>query len=155
MPSTDIIVQEEDFSIGKLSERARSNDASNGALVTFTGMVRELHQQESPLQSLFLEHYPGMTEKALSSIATQAREKWPIGNVVIYHRIGELTLNDNIVFVGVTSAHRVAAFEAAQFIMDYLKRDAPFWKKEITSEGENWVEQKQSDLDAANKWNSN
>lgn len=155
MPATDIIVQEEDFSIGDLSERTRSNDGSNGALVTFTGMVRELHKQDAPLQSLFLEHYPGMTQKALSSIASQARDKWPIGNITIYHRIGELTLNDNIVFVGVTSAHRVAAFEAAQFIMDYLKRDAPFWKKEITTEGESWVEQKQSDLDAASKWNGN
>lgn len=146
-----VSVQSEDFAIAELTEQVRAEDASNGAIVTFTGIVRELSDKEG-LLAMYLEHYPGMTEKALEKIATQARERWPLGNVVIVHRIGELALNDNIVFVGVGSAHRVAAFAAAQFIMDYLKRDAPFWKKEITAEGETWVEAKSTDLDAADAW---
>ncbi|MGH1461143.1 MAG: molybdopterin synthase catalytic subunit MoaE [Neptuniibacter sp.] len=154
MPVTEVIVQEEDFDIGKLTEQVRCHDGSCGAVVTFTGIVRELEQSDSSLTSLFLEHYPGMTEKALNKIIEKARAKWPLGNTVVYHRVGELNLNDNIVFVGVASAHRVAAFEAAQFIMDYLKRDAPFWKKEVTPSGESWVEQKQSDLDSAEKWSN-
>lgn len=146
-----VSVQREDFAIAELTEQVRAEDASNGAIVTFTGIVRELADQEG-LQAMYLEHYPGMTEKALEKIASQARERWPLGNIVIVHRVGQLALNDNIVFVGVGSAHRVAAFAAAQFIMDYLKRDAPFWKKEITSDGEVWVEAKSSDLDAADAW---
>jgi molybdopterin synthase catalytic subunit len=151
MTSTFIRVQNEDFVISDLTEQVRANDASSGAIVTFTGIVREL-AEAGGLKALYLEHYPGMTEKALEQIAQQARERWDLGNIVIVHRVGELALNANIVFVGVGSAHRVNAFEAAQFIMDYLKRDAPFWKKEITAEGESWVEQKQSDLDAADTW---
>lgn len=148
----DIVsVQQDDFSIAELSAQVRADDASNGAIVTFTGIVRQLSSGPG-LEAMYLEHYPGMTEKALSAIIHQARERWPLGNVVVVHRIGRLELNDNIVFVGVGSAHRQAAFEAAQFIMDYLKRDAPFWKKEITIDGEHWVEAKQSDLDAADKW---
>ncbi|WP_299198844.1 molybdopterin synthase catalytic subunit MoaE [uncultured Amphritea sp.] len=148
----DIVsVQTEDFSIGQLSEKVRVDDASHGALVTFTGIVRQLPDGPG-LEAMYLEHYPGMTEKALIGIITQARNRWPLGNIVVVHRIGRLELNDNIVFVGVASAHRLAAFQAAQFIMDYLKRDAPFWKKEITVAGEYWVEAKQSDLDAADNW---
>ena len=148
----DIVsVQTDDFSIGMLSEQVRADDGSHGAIVTFTGVVRQLPNGQD-LQAMYLEHYPGMTEKALCTIVRQARERWPLGNVVVVHRIGRLELNDNIVFVGVGSAHRLAAFQAAQFIMDYLKRDAPFWKKEITAAGEYWVEAKQSDLDAADNW---
>lgn len=152
MSVTEIVIQTEDFSIGELAEKVRTDKASSGAIVTFTGIVRELDMADSHLASLFLEHYPGMTEKALESIADKARERWPLGNIVICHRVGELALNENIVFVGVGSAHRVAAFEAAQFIMDYLKKEAPFWKKERSTAGESWVEQKQSDLDAAESW---
>ncbi len=152
MAQTEIFVQHEDFVIGDLSERVRADDASSGALVTFTGIVRELTSGDASLQGLFLEHYPGMTEQALGRIAEQARQRWPLGNIVICHRVGRLSLNDNIVFVGVGSAHRSAAFAGAQFIMDYLKKQAPFWKKEISSAGERWVEQKQSDLDAADNW---
>lgn len=152
MPTTHVFVQTEDFNIGELSERVRANDASSGAIVTFTGVVRELEHTNDSLQALHLEHYPGMTEKALKKIAEQARERWELGNIVISHRVGTLPLNENIVFVGVGSAHRVNAFEAAQFMMDFLKKDAPFWKKEISSSGEYWVDQKQSDLDAAKTW---
>ncbi|MEH6579459.1 MAG: molybdopterin synthase catalytic subunit MoaE [Amphritea sp.] len=153
MYKNSISVQAEDFSIGELSERVRSGDASNGAIVTFTGIVREMASGPG-LQAMYLEHYPGMTEKALEKIAVQARAQWELGNIVVVHRIGRLALNENIVFVGVGSAHRVNAFKAAQFIMDYLKRDAPFWKKEITEAGEIWVEAKQSDQDAADEWNT-
>ncbi|WP_415905927.1 molybdopterin synthase catalytic subunit MoaE [Neptuniibacter sp. QD72_48] len=152
MATTQVIVATDNFDIGALSESVRADDATSGAIVTFTGIVRELEIADNKLDALFLEHYPGMTEKALEKIATQARERWELGNIVIYHRVGRLDLNENIVFVGVGSAHRVNAFEAAQFIMDYLKKDAPFWKKEISSEGENWVEQKESDLKAADSW---
>ena len=145
-----IKIQTEDFSIGELYDWLKSKDASSGAVVTFTGIVRE--HVETQMQHMFLEHYPGMTERALEKIVEQARERWQLGNIVVIHRVGRLSLNDNIVFVGVASGHRVNAFEAAQFIMDYLKKDAPFWKKEINAESEAWVEQKSSDLDAANKW---
>ncbi|WP_036551449.1 molybdopterin synthase catalytic subunit MoaE [Neptunomonas japonica] len=145
-----IEVQTEDFSIGELYDWLKSDDASSGAVVTFTGIVRE--HVETQMQEMFLEHYPGMTERALEQIVEQARQRWQLGNVVVIHRVGRLSLNDNIVFVGVASGHRVNAFAAAQFIMDYLKKDAPFWKKEINAESEAWVEQKTSDLDAANQW---
>ena len=152
MSGTYIKVQTDDFDIGQLSEQVRADDATSGAIVTFTGIVREMEVVNDHLKALYLEHYPGMTEKALLSIADQARERWELGNVVIVHRVGELALNENIVFVGVGSAHRDNAFLAARFIMDYLKRDAPFWKKEITGEGEQWVEQKKTDMDAAQEW---
>jgi molybdopterin synthase catalytic subunit len=146
-----ISIQTEDFDIAALHAQLRAEDASCGAIVTFTGIVRELEGAER-LKGIFLEHYPGMTQKALASIVAQARERWPLGRVCVIHRIGELLGNDNIVYVGVSSRHRVAAFEAAQFIMDYLKRDAPFWKKELLGDDARWVEQKSSDLDAAEKW---
>ncbi len=152
MSKTQVIVNEALFDIGNLSEQVRADDATSGAIVTFTGIVRELENTDDSLTALYLEHYPGMTEQALHKIADKARERWALGNIVIYHRVGTLSLNENIVFVGVGSAHRVNAFEAAQFIMDYLKKDAPFWKKEISDQGEAWVEQKQSDLDAADEW---
>ena len=152
MSGTYIKVQTDDFDIGQLSEQVRADDATSGAIVTFTGIVREMEVVDDHLKALYLEHYPGMTEKALRSIADQARERWELGNVVIVHRVGELALNENIVFVGVGSAHRDNAFLASRFIMDYLKRDAPFWKKEITGEGEQWVEQKKTDMDAAKEW---
>lgn len=123
-----------------------------GALVTFTGLVREL--DDASLEAMELEHYPGMTEKALQKIIDQARERWPLNRVWIVHRVGRMTLADEVVQVGVSSAHRKAAFEAAVFIMDYLKRDAPFWKREVSDKGSVWVEQKGTDLDAANSWDS-
>jgi len=123
-----------------------------GALVTFTGLVREL--DDADLEAMELEHYPGMTEKALQRIIEQARERWPLKRVCIVHRVGRMTLADEVVQVGVSSAHRKAAFEAAVFIMDYLKRDAPFWKREVSDKGAVWVEQKGTDLEAANSWDA-
>lgn len=121
-----------------------------GALVSFTGLVREL--DDASLEAMELEHYPGMTEKALQKIVAQARERWPLKRVWVVHRVGRMTLADEVVQVAVSSAHRKAAFEAAIFIMDYLKRDAPFWKREVSDQGAVWVEQKSTDLDAANNW---
>lgn len=150
--ATTIQIQPDDFKLAELEALLRANDGGSGAVVTFTGIVREL--TGGGLKGLFLEHYPGMTERALESIVDKARQRWQLHNVVVIHRIGHLMLNDNIVFVGVGSAHRKDAFAAAQFIMDYLKKDAPFWKKEISPDGDHWVEQKQSDLSAAESWSS-
>ena len=121
-----------------------------GALVSFTGMVRELPDAE--LEFMELEHYPGMTEKALANIASQARDRWPLKRIFIVHRVGSMGLSEEVVQVAVSSAHRNAAFEAASFIMDYLKRDAPFWKREVSDKGSVWVEQKASDVEAAKSW---
>lgn len=121
-----------------------------GALVSFTGMVREL--PDADLEFMELEHYPGMTEKALENIAAQARDRWPLKRIFIVHRVGPMGLSEEVVQVAVSSAHRNAAFEAASFIMDYLKRDAPFWKREVSDKGSVWVEQKASDIEAAKSW---
>jgi molybdopterin synthase catalytic subunit len=113
-------------------------------------MVRELPDAE--LEFMELEHYPGMTEKALANIASQARDRWPLKRIFIVHRVGPMGLSEEVVQVAVSSAHRNAAFEAASFIMDYLKRDAPFWKREVSDKGSVWVEQKASDVEAAKSW---
>lgn len=123
----------------------------DGAVVTFTGKVRN-HNLGDDVAALTLEHYPGMTEKALQEIIDDARQHWPLQRVSVIHRIGELFPGDEIVFVGVTSAHRSSAFAAAEFIMDYLKTRAPFWKRETTEQGERWVDARNSDHEAAQRW---
>ena len=145
-----IKIQPEDFDLTQLNTWLQQSDNSYGALVTFTGVVRDSIGED--LEQLFLEHYPGMTEKCLLNIVERARARWSLGRIAVVHRGGELHKNENIVFVGVISAHRVEAFQATQFIMDYLKKEAPFWKKELTAKSRAWVEQKQSDLDAAGQW---
>lgn len=126
-------------------------DASMGALASFVGMMRDFNDG-SAVQSMFLEHYPGMTEKALQAIVSDSRQRWELGDVVLVHRVGQIKPAEPIVLVAVTSAHRHAAFDACQFIMDTLKTRAPFWKKEQTEQGERWVESRQSDEDAADRW---
>lgn len=121
----------------------------DGAIVTFIGKVRVF---ESDIQSLFLEHYQGMTEKVLHDIVKEARQRWLVNRVVIVHRIGHILTNETIVFVGVSSAHRKNAFAAVEFIMDVLKNKAPFWKKEKTSTTERWVDEKKTDLESLKKW---
>jgi len=148
-----IQVQEAAFSIGEESEALAATSTSEGALVTFTGMVRDFCEDKT-IRSLFLEHYPGMTEKSLIEIESQARKRWELGDVKIIHRVGLLTAGEPIVFVGVTSAHRKDAFEAAQFIMDILKNKAPFWKKENAPDGSHWVDAKDSDKEALKQWQS-
>lgn len=123
---------------------------SQGALVTFVGMVRDL--TANPVTAMQLEHYPGMTEKSLAAIIGRARARWPLGRVLIAHRVGLLHPGEPIVFVGVTGSHRREAFAACEFLMDYLKTEAPFWKKEFTPDGERWVEAKPSDCEAAQRW---
>ncbi|EHR40616.1 molybdopterin synthase catalytic subunit MoaE [Alishewanella jeotgali] len=144
-----IQVQQQDFSVASEYELLRQ-EARCGAVVTFSGLVREL--TETQLLRMTLEHYPGMTEQALIQIATEAQQRWQLGTVTIIHRVGTLLPNEQIVFVGVASAHRAAGFAAAEFIMDYLKNRAPFWKKEHTSNGEYWVAAKVSDHVALQRW---
>lgn len=150
MENTRISVQQETFSVGEEYQWLSQCD-EDGAVVTFTGKVRN-HNLGDNVNSLTLEHYAGMTEKMLQKIVDEARQRWPLQRACIIHRIGELYPGDEIVFVGVTSSHRNVAFMAAEFIMDYLKTKAPFWKKESLVEGERWVEARQSDQNAANRW---
>ena len=146
-----ITVQAESFDVSSVAEQLMLNRKDIGAAVTFTGYVRDL-SNNNHLKSLFLEHYPGMTEHSLTKIAKQAQKRWPIDDLVIIHRIGTLLPSDPIVLIVTLSAHRKAAFHAAEFIMDYLKTDAPFWKKEITKDGEEWISSKQSDADEKTRW---
>ena len=127
---------------------------SDGAVVTFTGKVRD-HNLGDNVSALTLEHYPGMTEKALAEIVAEARQRWAMQRVTVIHRIGELFPGDDIVLVGVSSSHRSAAFAGAEFIMDYLKTRAPFWKREATQDGDRWVESRDSDKQAAARWQEN
>mgnify|MGYP002638417524 FL=1 len=145
-----ILIQKQDFDLSIEVSRARANDNDIGAVVSFVGTVRDL--DNASVNKMTLEHYPGMTEKTLESIVNKAQERWPIGNTTIIHRIGDLNINDQIVLVITTSKHRKAAFEACEFIMDYLKTEAPFWKKEHTTTDSSWVEAKNSDSIQKNKW---
>jgi len=145
-----IRVQEEDFNIAEVNRELAAGRSDVGAVASFIGLVRDMPQNR--LQKMTLEHYPGMTEKSLGKIAEIAQQRWKILDVAIIHRVGELKPADQIVLVSVISAHRKAAFAACEFIMDYLKTDAPFWKKETNEQGENWVEAKASDNEARGKW---
>ncbi|WP_394144449.1 molybdopterin synthase catalytic subunit MoaE [Vibrio atypicus] len=147
-----VSVQVEDFSVGAEYEALAEGSAA-GAVVTFIGKVRDMNLGDN-VTGLSLEHYPGMTEKALAEICDQAEQRWPLLNVRVIHRVGDLDIGDQIVFVGVSSAHRGAAFEACEFVMDYLKTKAPFWKKERTTEATRWVESRDSDAKAAERWKS-
>ncbi len=146
-----ISVQEADFSVAEEYEHL-AQDTSAGAVVTFIGKVRDFNQGDD-VTGLSLEHYPGMTEKSLEKIVEQANERWPLIATRVIHRVGDLELGDQIVFVGVSSAHRGAAFQACEFIMDYLKTQAPFWKKERTAEATRWVDARDTDTSAADRWN--
>lgn len=148
-----ISVQTEDFNIQQEYDELCMANAQDGAVVFFVGRVRDINQGDDVF-SMTLEHYPGMTEKSLQTIVEQAKERWPLNRVRIIHRVGELLPADQIVFVAAASPHREAAFSGAQFIMDYLKTEAPFWKKESVPEGERWVEHKESDQQQADKWRS-
>lgn len=148
-----IKVQQEDFSLDDEYKALRADAPEIGAIVTFTGLVRDLNCDEQ-VTGLFLEHYPGMTEKVLEQLIEEAKQRWPIINARIIHRIGALKSSDQIVFVGVNSKHREAAFAACEFLMDFLKTKAPFWKKEQRESGDAWVEAKSSDEERAVRWHS-
>jgi molybdopterin synthase catalytic subunit len=145
-----IRVQREDFDVGAELAAMRGNRAI-GALACFVGLVRDVNDGAA-VRGLTLEHYPGMTEKALADIVEQARSRWNIMDVRVVHRVGALVPTDQIVFVAVAGAHRGEAFAACEFIMDYLKTQAPFWKKEQTPGGERWVNARASDDAAAQRW---
>lgn len=146
-----VTVQQATFDAGALLNALHQANRGVGAAASFVGYVRDFNDG-APVTGLFLEHYPGMTEKALDAIEQQARARWPLLEVQVLHRVGALEPGEPIVFVGVTSAHRQAAFEACQFVMDQLKTRAPFWKRERRGQDEVWVEARDSDRAAAARW---
>jgi molybdopterin synthase catalytic subunit len=146
-----VIVQTQDFDVGFEIVQLRNARKDIGAVVSFVGQVRDLNEGGTVSQ-LTLEHYPGMTEKALEAIVSQAYTRWDIFDALVIHRVGTLQPTDQIVLVAVSSAHRGEAFRACEFIMDYLKTEAPFWKKEVTASGERWIDAKLSDDDARLRW---
>jgi len=144
-----IAVQAEDFNLNTEVEALRANNHEIGAVVTFTGTVRDVG---GCLKTMTLEHYPGMTEAELARIAQEAQERWPLAGCTVIHRYGKLQPGDNIVLVITASVHRQAAFEAAEFLMDFLKSKAPFWKKEDVGGEAKWVDAKESDDEALKRW---
>ena len=147
----DVRVQAEDFDVGAEIAALRRGDARVGAVASFVGTVRDANEG-SDVATMTLEHYPGMTEKARAGIVEQAKARWNLYDVLVIHRVGELKPTDQIVLVAVTSAHRGDAFAACEFVMDYLKTEAPFWKKETTPEGTRWVDARDSDTAARDRW---
>ena len=145
-------IQTEDFDVGLLLNQLRLANPSAGALVSFVGQVRDINDGDS-INTLTLEHYPGMTESALTAIEAEASARWDLIGSLIVHRVGTLKPLDQIVLVAVVSAHRGEAFKACAFTTDYLKTQAPFWKKEITPAGERWIDAKLSDDAALDRWN--
>ncbi len=150
MEQTLIQVQQDPFDQNAIYKWL-SEQHSVGATTLFVGKVREMNLGDS-VSGLYLEHYPAMTEKALREIVDEARSRWELQRVAVIHRIGQLYTGDEIVLVGVSSAHRGNAYHANEFIMDYLKTKAPFWKRETTNHGDRWIEGRESDQQAANKW---
>lgn len=144
-------IQSEDFDAGAEIACLRGSDPKVGAVAAFIGVARDVNDG-AEVAAMTLEHYPGMTEKALENIVAEAKSRWRIIEVLVVHRVGELKPTDQIVLVVVTGAHRGEAFAACEFIMDYLKTRAPFWKKERTPEGTRWVEARASDEAAAGRW---
>lgn len=144
-------VQEADFDLGEELARLRAGDSRVGALASFIGLVRDVNDGQG-VAEMTLEHYAGMTEKALEKIVAEARGRWDIYDALVIHRVGTLLPCDQIVLVAVTSAHRGEAFAACEFIMDYLKTRAPFWKREVTPQGARWVDARDSDDSAAARW---
>jgi len=152
-PADRVRVQVEAFDIGAEHARIAALDQGIGAITSFTGLMRD-HNSGDAVNAMTLEHYPGMTESALVEIVTLARSRWALQAVTVVHRVGRLLPGDAIVLVLAASAHRGEAFSACEFIMDYLKTQAPFWKKEETPAGNRWVEARSSDDDAAARWGS-
>jgi molybdopterin synthase catalytic subunit len=146
-----ISIQQEDFDVSTELQLLRKDLPGIGGINVFVGTVRDTHQGDE-VQSMELEHYPGMTEKALQEIVEQAKTRWDVLNATIIHRVGKLHPSDQIVLVAVASTHRGDAYAACEFMMDYLKTSAPFWKKEHTPEGSRWVDARTSDEERLKKW---
>ena len=144
-------VQTEDFDVGHELAALRGNDGRIGAIASFVGTMRDVNDGVQ-VTAMTLEHYPGMTEKSLDAIVADARARFDVLDVLIIHRVGKLRPTDQIVLVAVTGAHRGEAFDACRFVMDFLKTQAPFWKKETTPAGERWVEARESDDESAARW---
>ena len=144
-------VQETAFDVAAEILKIREASHQIGGIVTFLGVVRDINDY-ADVASLYLEHYPGMTESQIDKIIDTANERWQIHAVTVIHRVGQLLPNDEIVFVGIGSEHRGDAFAACEFVMDYLKTRAPFWKKETTPEGARWVDAREADDEAAARW---
>ncbi|QJE73429.1 molybdenum cofactor biosynthesis protein MoaE [Aerophototrophica crusticola] len=147
-------VQEADFDMGAELAALSAGNRRVGALASFVGLVRDMHVDGDgqPVSAMTLEHYPGMTERQLEAIEAEARARWPLEDCLVIHRYGRLEPGDRIVLVACASPHRDAAFEACRFLMDWLKTKAPFWKLEETPEGRRWVEARDSDTAAAERW---
>ena len=151
MVSLSVSIQTEDFDIGQEHQALRMQDERVGAVCSFLGTVRS-HNDGLHVSAMALEHYPGMTEKAIMAMLSQAQDKFDIYAARVIHRIGDLMPGDQIVWVGVTSAHRGQSFQACEFLMDYLKTQAPFWKKETGPNGSHWVDARISDDQALARW---
>jgi len=147
----NISIQTDDFDLNAEYATLRARHRNIGALVSFLGAVRDLNDGVN-VSTMTLEHYPGMTEKALANIVNAAAQRWPLIDATVIHRVGTLMPTDQIVLVVVAAAHRGDAFQGCEFIMDYLKTDAPFWKKESTSDGSRWVDARQADHHAQQRW---
>lgn len=145
-----VIVSEAAFDFGREASDFAAAQQDIGAIVTFTGVVR--NSDTGSLRCMEIEHYPGMTEAALGDIAKEAARRWDLGDVLVIHRYGALVPGEAIMMVATAARHRVAAFEAAEFLMDFLKSRAPFWKREVTDEGASWVPAKDEDEDALSRW---
>jgi len=145
-----VVVQQAPFDLGKEMANFTVGHGDNGAIVTFTGVVRDL--PGTPMQAMEIEHYPGMTEAALAEMAQQASKRFSLGDVLVIHRFGRLKPGEMIMMVATAARHRKSAFDAAEFLMDYLKSRAPFWKREITEEGADWVASKDADEAALDRW---
>lgn len=148
-----IQIQEAAFDVGEETTWLRASSQQVGGIATFLGVVRDINEEDS-VSGLYLEHYPGMTESQIEKIIDKASEQWEVITVTVIHRIGELLPSDEIVFVGVGSTHRGDAFAACEFIMDFLKTEATFWKKEQTSDGSRWLTTRNSDVKAVERWQS-
>ena len=146
-----VSVQVEDFDVAQENRQLQKTSLNIGAVVNFIGLVRDVNNNAA-VANMHLEHYPGMTEKSISAIVDEAIQRWSVFGIRVIHRVGDLKPGDQIVYVGVSSKHRGDAFQACEFVMDYLKTRAPFWKKELTPEGEHWVDSRRSDKDAALRW---
>jgi molybdopterin synthase catalytic subunit len=147
-----IEIQTEPFDIAAIMAELRADNPAIGAVVTFVGLMRDMNEGDR-VSTMTLEHYPGMTEKALQAIVEEADRRWDLMGIRVVHRVGELLPLDPIVMVAVASTHRGAAFQACEFVIDYLKTRAPFWKKERTPEGERWVDARHGDSAAEQRWN--
>ncbi len=147
----EVNIQEADFDLRVLQASLLQGRAEEGGVATFTGYVR-VNNDDRGVQSLYLEHYPGMTERSILAILEESAERWPLFAARVVHRVGRLQPGEQIVWVGASSAHREAAFAACEFIMDYLKTRAPFWKKEQGPQGEHWVDARESDETRAQRW---